>query len=102
MSRCAALPRRNNITFGKGLRPAQVFLFFRSPAMKSRLRHCRIALLSLLQTALVIVFGLVPGLFFFSLCLLLVLWHSLSDTLECFAFEKSKARGGGTAPPCQK
>lgn len=70
--------------------------------MKSRLRRCRIALLSLFQTALVIVFGLVPGLFFFSLCLLLVFWHSLSDALECFAFEKSKARGGSTAPPCQK
>lgn len=83
MSRCAALPRRNNITFGKGLRPAQVFLFSASPVMQSRLlRRCRIALLSLLQTALVIVFGLVPGLFFFSLCLLLVLRHSLSDALE--------------------
>lgn len=84
MNRCAALPRRNNITFGKGLRPAQVFPFFPRyfPAMKSRLRRCCIILLSLLQTALVIVFGLVPGLFFFSLCLLLVLRHSLSDALE--------------------
>lgn len=52
--------------------------------MKSRLRRCCIILLSLLQTALVIVFGLVPGLFFFSFCLLLVLWHSLSDALEHF------------------
>lgn len=52
--------------------------------MKSRLRRCCIILLSLLQTALIIVFGLVPGLFFFSFCLLLVLWHSLSDALEHF------------------
>lgn len=36
--------------------------------MKSRLPcRCRIALLSLLQTALVIVFGLVPGIFFLAL-----------------------------------
>ena len=71
--------------------------------MKSRLPcRCRIALLSLLQTALVIVFGPVAGLFFLSLCLLIVLWRSLSDALECFAFEKSKERGGSTAPPCQK
>ena len=27
MIRCVALPRRNNSTFGKGLRPAQAFLF---------------------------------------------------------------------------
>lgn len=56
--------------------------------MKSRLRRCRIVLLSLLQTALVIIFGPVPGLFFFSLCLLLVLWRSLSDAIERFSFEK--------------
>lgn len=64
--------------------------------MKSRLPcRCRIALLSLLQTALVIVFGPVAGLFFLSLCLLLVLWRSLSDALE-------RLQGGGTAPPTLK
>lgn len=71
--------------------------------MKSRLFcRCRITLLSLLQTILVIVFGPVPGLFFFSFCLLLVLWHSLSDAIERFALEKDKTRDGGTAPPGQK
>ena len=64
--------------------------------MKSRLPcRCRIALLSLLQTALVIVFGPVAGLFFLSLCLQLVLWRSLSDALE-------RSQGGGTAPPTLK
>ncbi|HIX41225.1 MAG TPA: hypothetical protein H9857_10580 [Candidatus Desulfovibrio intestinigallinarum] len=61
--------------------------------MKSRLPcRCRIALLSLLQTALVIVSGPVAGLFFLSLCLLIVLWRSLSDALE-------RSQGGGAAPP---
>ena len=44
-------------------------------------RRRRILLLSLLQTILVVIFGLIPGLFFFSLCLLIVLRLSLSDVL---------------------
>lgn len=60
--------------------------------MKSRLLcRCRITLLSLLQTAIVIVFGPVAGLFFLSLCLLLVLWRSLSDALERHSGKKTFA-----------
>ncbi len=70
--------------------------------MKSLSRRCRIVLLSLLQTALIIVFGPVSGLFFFSLCLLLELWHSLSDAIERSTFEKGGMRDGGTAPPVPK
>lgn len=40
-------------------------------------RYCRLLLLCLVQTGLVILLGLIPGLFFLSFSLLFLVWRSL-------------------------